>query len=276
MGGTGKTPTVISLAHQLQKKHKVAILSRGYGRKSKGTILVDESIKWELVGDEPALLATKLNGVPIVVDENRARGGKYIVEKFSPDIIVLDDAFQHRKIHRDVDIVLIDASEANQRQFLRESYCSLKRANLILITRGEESNISQIKNAFSKKYNAPIYGIKTILNDFLVDQQGESININDLRKKSVFIFSGVGNNKSFYKTVKQLGFQIVESMHFKDHHKYTENDLRSIELAYRKSNAGIVLTTEKDLIKLPRTKLPIFAVQIEMFLQLEIFNHITA
>ena len=115
-GGTGKTPAVIFLTkHFLQKQQKVAILSRGYGRKTAGTQEVTNGKAihgdWLNFGDEPCLMAKKLPGVPIVVDENRYRGGLYITEKFRPDIIILDDAFQHRALERDVDIVLVNGQD---------------------------------------------------------------------------------------------------------------------------------------------------------------------
>ncbi|SVE34220.1 uncharacterized protein METZ01_LOCUS487074, partial [marine metagenome] len=109
-GGTGKTPTVIYLCRYLQEKgFRVAVLSRGYGRSTKGTIIASNGNgaqgTWQETGDEPYLMARKLNNVPIIVDEDRFRGGLLLIEKFNPDIILMDDAFQHRAIERDLDLV---------------------------------------------------------------------------------------------------------------------------------------------------------------------------
>ncbi|MBT7514428.1 MAG: tetraacyldisaccharide 4'-kinase, partial [Candidatus Marinimicrobia bacterium] len=116
VGGTGKTPTVIFLAEYLKGKGKrVAVLSRGYGRATKGTLMVSDgngpNVSWEKSGDEPFLMAKKLNQIPVVVDEDRFRGGMFIMQKFNPDIILLDDAFQHRAIERDLDLILVNSGD---------------------------------------------------------------------------------------------------------------------------------------------------------------------
>ena len=116
-GGTGKTPAVIYLAKMLLSQgHRVSILSRGYGRKTAGTQLVTDGktpvTDWRNFGDEPTLMANALTGVPIVVDNNRHRGGMVLVDRFNPDIIIMDDAFQHRAIERDIDIVLINSQDS--------------------------------------------------------------------------------------------------------------------------------------------------------------------
>ena len=115
-GGTGKTPMVLALAHKLQKEgYRPAILSRGYGRNTKGAQIVSDGKtnfkSWEAVGDEPALMAKNSEGIPILVDENRFRGGMLLFEKFKPDLILLDDGFQHRSLFRDLDIVLINGKD---------------------------------------------------------------------------------------------------------------------------------------------------------------------
>mgnify|MGYP000217417798 FL=1 len=124
-GGTGKTPAVIYLANILIKRGKtVAVLSRGYGRKTAGTQLVTDGntpvLDWRNFGDEPTLISKALSGVPVVVDEKRHRGGMFLVDRFNPDVIIMDDAFQHRKLGRDIDIVLLSPDELetkNQRTF---------------------------------------------------------------------------------------------------------------------------------------------------------------
>jgi len=137
-GGTGKTPAVIYFA-KLLKNHgqRVAVLSRGYGRSTTGTVVVstgDNNIKnWKMVGEEPALLAEKLPDIPLVVDENRYRGGIYIAKHFNPDVIILDDGFQHRTLDRDLDIVLLNSNQSGIAYkllpygLLREPWHHLKR-----------------------------------------------------------------------------------------------------------------------------------------------------
>jgi tetraacyldisaccharide 4'-kinase len=138
-GGTGKTPLTIALAKKLQSKYRVAILSRGYKRDSRGTIVVTDGITkpydWNTVGDEPFLMSQKLSSIPIVVDEDRSRGGNFLVNKFKPDIILLDDGFQQRNLHRDLDIVLLDVSNSNRFNCWREPFGALNRSDILLLTK---------------------------------------------------------------------------------------------------------------------------------------------
>ena len=145
-GGTGKTPMVISLAKFFKMAGKsVAVLSRGYGRQSSGSLLVTDGYSkppdWRLCGDEPALMAMALKGVPIIVDKNRFRGGSFLIKHFNPDIILLDDGFQHFSISRNIDIVLINSSDLQHDHrllplgHLREPWSCTKRADIIFLTK---------------------------------------------------------------------------------------------------------------------------------------------
>ena len=146
-GGTGKTPITLFLAEEAIKRgFKPAILSRGYGRVSRGYSIIHDGLKLretvENAGDEPFLMANKLKNVPIVVSKNRLEGANIIVNRFDSDLIILDDGFQHRRLHRDVDILLINALEKSSAYNmlpagqLRENLKNIKRANHIIITKG--------------------------------------------------------------------------------------------------------------------------------------------
>ena len=143
VGGTGKTPAVIYLAQKLQENgFKPAVLSRGYGRNTTGTVVVSDGSKslggYEEGGDEPYLMANRLSGIPVVVDELRYRGGCFIVENFHPDVILLDDAFQHRALARDLDIVLLNSQDSPEAYKmlpygkLREPPFHLRRADVLI------------------------------------------------------------------------------------------------------------------------------------------------
>ena len=145
LGGTGKTPAVIALVKHFQKQGvSVAVLSRGYGRNTKKTVLVtdgnDIQSGWRSAGDEAFLMAHSLKAIPVVVDKNRFRGGSFLIKNYNPDIIILDDAFQHRHIKRDIDIVLLNCIETieNYRLIpfvnLREPLVQLKRADMIILS----------------------------------------------------------------------------------------------------------------------------------------------
>jgi len=278
MGGTGKTPIVIELAKVLQKDNKVAILSRGYGRSSKGTQLVTDGktnhVDWGLVGDEPALMAKKLSGIPIVVDENRVRGGQYLIEEFNPHVIILDDAFQHRKIHRDFDIVLIDSTKTTKFQYLREPITSLKRADLILITKIKTNrDISSFKNKISP-FNVPVYNSSITNSKSFIGYNGLKTPVDSIKSKSVLTFSGIGNPKTFIQMVSELGFDVKDIINFKDHYRYSEIDINLIQTRHEKSRTEIILTTEKDILKLPPSSLPIYSVPINMTIAPAVIEHI--
>ena len=255
VGGTGKTPVVVFYAICLINLGKrVAILSRGYGRATKGMVLVSKGdgnilCPWQDCGDEPYMIANKLKAVPVLVDENRYRGGLYLTENFNPDIIIMDDGFQHRALFRDLDIVLIDGGDAISEYHLlpygklREPWSNIIRADAIIITKErpsalikrkiDETLLPQLYTKFIPKVRYPNgFSSKT-----RVDQ-------------NVFIISGLGNPSFFEKTVERLGFEICGIKNFPDHYHYKRGDLDKIQLQMKESGASQILTTEKDWVKL--------------------------
>ena len=276
VGGTGKTPTVIAIANFLQQqKISVAVLSRGYGRKSTGTQLVTDGktrpINWKKAGDEPALMTKHLSNIPIVVDENRIRGGKYLINRFNPEIIILDDGFQHRKIHRDVDIVLINSNSSkitNRRMFgfgnFREPWKSLKRAHIIFLTKSNVFAPSNKLMARLEIFNLPLVKTNTHPSSYLLDQKNNKVNIDNFSGKTALLFSGIGDPESFQKTVQNLNISILDSINFRDHKIYSTSDIQKIRDKFYKTGADVIITTEKDFLKIGETDLPIYAIPITM------------
>ena len=275
VGGTGKTPTVIAIAEFLQQQKKtVAILSRGYGRKTSGTQLVTDGKtkppNWETVGDEPTLMAKHLSAIPIVVDKNRVRGGEYLVNKFHPEIIILDDGFQHRKLYRDVDIVLVNSnmSKFANRIFsfrnFREPWESLKRANLIFLTKGDFATPSKKLQAKLKAIGLPVFNTNFLLSSYLLDNKNNKLKIEHFIGKKALLFSGVGDPMSFTKTIQNLNVKILDSINFRDHKKYSNSDIKIITNKYIKTGADVIITTEKDFLKIYDITLPVYAVPITM------------
>ena len=177
VGGTGKTPAVIYLAQKLQENgFKPAVLSRGYGRRTTGTVVVSDGEKclagWEKGGDEPYLMAKRLSGIPVVVDELRYRGGCFIVEKFHPDVILLDDAFQHRALARDLDIVLLNSQDSPEAYKmlpygkLREPPFHLRRADVLIWTK---RNLS--RPPVSVRSRVAQQSVPTLSSRLLVEQE---------------------------------------------------------------------------------------------------------
>jgi len=268
VGGTGKTPTVIAIAKFLQKKNKsLAILSRGYGRASTGTQIVTngktEPASWKNVGDEPVLMAKHLTNIPIVVDENRIRGGKYLINKFNPEIIILDDGFQHRQLHKDVDIVLINSNMSKLKNRIlgftnfREPWKSLKRAHIIFLTKSDY--IASSTKLLEKLQSTALPLFKTNINPllFLLDQRTNKIDIKSFYGKTALLFSGIGDPKTFEKTVTNQNINVLDTINFRDHKNYATSDIQKIKSKLNKTNADIIITTEKDFLKIKEPNLPI-------------------
>ena len=277
VGGSGKTPTVEYLSNLLQSKgHKVGIISRGYKRKSKSTLVVTDGKKkpesWEHVGDEPFLLAHKLENIPIVVGTSRYKAGSMMIEKFQPDVILIDDGFQHLSLHRDLDIVLVNSKDKRSDHKLipsgklREPISNLTKADLIIITK---SNIHAPSNYLINKIES--FNRPTIYNELQIDNllQIKNNKINKLDKianKKVYLFSALGDNESFKKIMGYTDAKIVGHSKYPDHYHYTLDDLNDIEQKATKCNAEFLITTEKDLVKInpQNRKIDIYTVRMKM------------
>tara|TARA_Y100000590_G_scaffold465099_1_gene636349 strand:- start:10079 stop:11089 length:1011 start_codon:yes stop_codon:yes gene_type:complete len=251
MGGSGKTPTVISIAETLLNMGKrPAIVSRGYGRATSGTVVVSDGegkvVMWEESGDEPLLMATRLPSTPVVVDEERFRGGMAAVEQFGVDVLILDDAFQHRAVERDLDIVLINSREPKEhyRMFpygrLREPTWSVGRSDIIILTKVDRQiTVPSVQRKISQK-------AKTMLKSTLRPRGTER-----LKGLKVVAFCGIADPDSFAFTLTQIGADIVGLEKFRDHYVYNESDLSRLRKLLEKENADALVTTEKDWVKLP-------------------------
>ncbi len=275
IGGTGKTPTVIAIAKFLQQQNKtVAVLSRGYGRESTGTQLVTDGktilTDWKISGDEPMLMAKRFSGIPIVVDENRIRGGKYLINKFNPEIIILDDGFQHRKIYRDIDIVLVNSNMSKFKNRVigfrnfREPWGSLKRVHLLLLTKGDIVTPSNKLMARLNTVDFPLFKANIISSSYLLDNKNNKLGLDYFNRKKALLFSGVGDPESFQKTVQSLNIHILDSINFRDHKNYSPSDIQKIRDKFNMTGADVILTTEKDFLKIAEINLPIYSIPINM------------
>ena len=255
IGGTGKTPTVLYLCKFFQSNNinDIAILSRGYKRNRNGTILVSKGNgpleKWQNVGDEPFMIAKKTKNIPIVVDSDRSRGGFFLIRNFNPSIIILDDGFQHRSLLRNLDIVLINGLSYPSDygflslSYLRETWSSLKRADVILFTKNnptpdlldgiEKENIFNCSSTFTNTITFP--------NNF---------SHNTLKDKKVVLLSGIGNPKHFEKTARENKCVIVGKKTLRDHFTYTAKILSEIVEFAKSLKADCILTTAKDWVKI--------------------------
>jgi len=278
LGGTGKTPTVIQLADFLFRNRRYpAVVSRGYGRKNEADIVAVSDGKAPLLdtaiaGDEPSLIGSRLPGVPVVVGKDRYRAALFTLQVFGPNTIILDDGFQHVRLRRDLDIVLVDAEDpfGNGRLFpsgiLREPLKALKRANLVLITRADRAaNLGWLKSVIRRKTQARIFTSRHSPVDLVDIRNTESRPLSALRGAGVLAFSGIARPASFTSLLRSLGADIKHEMVYPDHYIYKKSDMAAIFHKAGDVNAGMIVTTEKDTVRL-RTLNPdgILALRIEL------------
>jgi len=265
-GGTGKTPLVEFIARRLQFK-KIAILSRGYGRqqgKEKIILVSDESrilTAAKEAGDEPYLLAKKLPGRPVIVGNNRFSSGKWIINKFQPEIIILDDAFQHWSLKRNMDLVVIDSTNPFGNRWLipsgilREPLSELKRAQIIFLSKVNEvdNQIEGLKREI-KKFNSHAPIVETILEpvEFNLWPKGEIKTKGFIKEKSVFMLASVGSPNSFRYSLFRLGATLVGEATYPDHYHYQAKDIRRVINLAKRKKAEFIVTTEKDEVRLPK------------------------
>lgn len=264
-GGTGKTPAVIAITQILNKedgnKPRVAILSRGYKRKSKAPVLVVSDGKSILAtpeesGDEPYLMASSLKNVPVVVGSDRYKSGIYSAEHTGADVFLLDDGYQHLRLHRDINILLMDASNPYGNGYLlpkgilREPLHGISRAGCVIVTRANEGGKNNIE-ALVRKHNpaAPLFYASYKAAE-ITDINGNLHGINTIMNQRVFIFSGIANPKSFQKSIEYIGGKVVGEMSYPDHYWYKNDDLQKIWEAASVVSADAVMTTAKDAVRL--------------------------
>ena len=267
VGGTGKTPTVLALAGAATGAGlRVCILLRGYGRRGRGVRVVSDGrrvqMDWRDAGDEAVLLAQRLRGVPVVVGEDRVAAGRLTVEQFDPQVIFLDDGFQHRRLHRDADLVLVDSTDPFgggllPRGRLREPIAGLRRADAVLLTRADHGDDPE---GIRRRVEAVAPGCPIgravfrplRLRDLTAERDRS---LAELRGRRVFAVSGIGNPGSFHRTVQEAGGVLVGSLAYPDHRAFTEEDRRRMGDAARRCEADWIVTTEKDAVRL-ETRLP--------------------
>jgi tetraacyldisaccharide 4'-kinase len=286
LGGTGKTPLVQYIARYLKSEdHRVAILTRGYARKSSGMRVlndpakrgeVDSSSSYLEFGDEPLMLARLLPDVPIVVNKDRYEAGRRAEQSFGSDVLVLDDGYQHLSLARDLNILLIDATDTfggfEMPPFgrLREPLYGLKRADAVIVTRADRAFDEAQTQAIIRHYcgdGVPVmyfYSGITALRHLATNEVYE---ITNFAGWNVAVACGIGNPQAFSDDVLQVGISIVSEKFFRDHHAFTQADLDEITRAAKEAGADAILTTEKDAVRLEgltHGDIPLYAAQLEL------------
>jgi tetraacyldisaccharide 4'-kinase len=263
LGGTGKTPMVIALAGLLsQKQKRPAVISRGYGRKDDSAVLIVSDGSSVLVdtltgGDEPVLIGSKLSGVPVVVGKNRREASQFAVQRFGADLVILDDGFQHLKLKRDVDIVLIDAADpfGNGKLFpsgiLREPVVSLRRAHAVVLTRADAADaVESLRERIRQVTAAPVFTSHERAADLIDTSTRDVKPLSVLRGTRMLAFSGIARPLSFAALLRSLGGVIAAECVYPDHHEYSKTDLAAIFQKAADERVSLIVTTEKDAVRL--------------------------
>jgi tetraacyldisaccharide 4'-kinase len=296
LGGTGKTPVVEKFARELRDAGRnVAILSRGYRSKpppfhvwllnkilfredqnpprvvSDGKSLLLDS---EMAGDEPYMLASNLRDVVVLVDKDRVKSGRYAIEKFGCDTLLLDDGFQYWKLRgRRHDVVLVDRQQpfGNEHLFprgtLREPPSHLARAHTIFITKSD-GDTAELRARIAK-LNSTAAVIECVHHPLYFEDvfSGERKGLDFLTGKKVASLSGIAQHGSFEQSLVKLGGELVYSKRFADHHRFTQQEILNTINRGKKRAATVIITTQKDAVRFPkidRRDLPIFFMRVEI------------
>ncbi len=296
VGGTGKTPVVEVFARELQKAgRKVAILSRGYMKVEHGfwkktldkitarerlrpprivsnghELLLDSAMS----GDEPYMLASNLPDVTVLVDKNRVKSGRYAVDKFQCDTLILDDGFQYRALKHRVEIVLVDCTDPFSngyvlpRGLLRESIANLRRADFIFITKATGKDAETLQTTLHDLNPRAEISMCAHHSKYLQNvYSGERKELGFLKERTVALVSGIASPDGFEKEIRRLGAGLCYLKRFADHHRYTQQEIIDIINKAKKQNASAIITTEKDAVRFPkieRQDVPIYFLRVEI------------
>lgn len=260
VGGTGKTPIVEYIVAQLlTQPRKVAVVSRGYKRASKGTVVVSDghSILTNSLesGDEPLQIARKFRSAVVIVDEDRLRGARAAVDRYRADVVVLDDGFQHRRLARDLDILVVDVERPPHKEWLlpagirREPMAGLGRAKAIVFSRWVPDG-NAVKQYYREKTSVPTFDAQFVPSSLVRFGDGSRMQPDSMRGKSCFAFCGIARHEVFERTLKDVGLRVKGLRVFSDHYPYTPADLGNLVEEARQLHPDFFLTTEKDIVRL--------------------------
>ena len=270
VGGTGKTPQIEYLI-RLLKQHQLAVLSRGYGRETKGFLLADNSKKATDIGDEPLQFYKKFKNITVAVDEDRVHG---IEQLNNSEVVLLDDAFQHRKVKAGLYVLLTKYSELFSNDFLlptgnlRERRVGVKRANAVVVTKCPRTisieDQNEIEELIKRYFNGPVFFSTIKYADVLLNVNAEEIKTSEIKNYEVLLVTGIANPTPLLDYLTTLSCTYTH-IKFSDHHQFTENEIKDLQQQFStlKSDNKIILTTEKDFVRLSDTLDNVYYLAIE-------------
>ncbi|TAI48165.1 tetraacyldisaccharide 4'-kinase [Flagellimonas allohymeniacidonis] len=265
VGGTGKTPMIEYLVRLLEG-YKVAILSRGYKRKSKGFLMADKNSNAQDLGDEPFQMYNKFPEITLAVDANRINGIKNLEKLVQPQLVLLDDAFQHRKVQPTLSILLTTFGKLYKDDWylptgdLRDSKREAKRANLIVVTKCPDDLSEENKERITKKLS-PRPNQKVLFSHFsyapsLKSGSGKTLDWNQLLEKKVAVVTGIANPEPFIAHLKSKDFQF-QHLEYGDHHDFSTRELERLKAF------DMVVTTEKDYVRMKGKLQNLYYLEVE-------------
>ncbi len=245
MGGTGKTPLVMELARRFREEgYRPVILSRGYRRRTRGIVIVSRGrgpeVDWRQSGDEPQMMALRLPGVAVVVGADRHRAGRRAEAENLGDLFLLDDGFQHRGLHRDVDIVTVDPAEWSAEDRLlptgrwREPRSAIRRAHAACVQAPMPETMRDVP--------IPRFEVETVVDG--LERNGELLPLDALRGAPLTAFAGIAKPERFFNLLERAGLSVADRIAFPDHHRFRPKDLERV-------SGTVAVTTEKDAVRLP-------------------------
>jgi len=266
VGGTGKTPHIEYLIDLLKQDYKLAVLSRGYKRKTQNYILASEKSTVDEIGDEPKQIKSKFQNVTVAVDANRVRGINKLISTVNPNVILLDDAFQHRWVEPGLSILLIDYNRPLQEDHilplgeLRENMSERRRANVLVVTK-TPTDIKPIEQRIIEKnlglfpyqiiyFTTIKYGkIKPVYNEFAKTNSASDEQIKS-NKTTILAITGIAQPEHLLKYLESFGTDLVH-LTFPDHHPYSRKDINTILKKFNaiENESKIIITTEKDAVR---------------------------
>lgn len=254
VGGTGKTPQIEYLIRLLSENYKVATLSRGYKRKSEGFVLADASVNAEIIGDEPFQYYQKFPKIQVAVDANRTNGMQQLLKQQNPpEVILLDDAYQHRKVKADFYILLTAYNDLYCNDFmlptgnLRESRSGADRAKMVIVTKCPESlsldEKNRIKSELHLNPDQQLF-FTTIKYDEAVFSADAKIPVSEIQKTDKVLLAGIAKPEPFFNYLKNDQDELLK---FPDHHHFSDSEIAEIKT---KANGKLIITTEKDYVRI--------------------------
>lgn len=258
-GGTGKTPVVLKILETIGKEYQVAVLTRGYGRQTKGVLVASETSSFVEIGDEAVVIKNRFPDTMVVAGANRFESAEVAV-KNNAEILILDDGFQSYELKRDIDIVVIDCTkpfggaQVLPLGLLREPLNGLSRADCVILNRSnivDEKKIDRIKEIIRiDNSDINIFHTYEKVKVFKEISGSNTVNADFFKNKKVLCFCGIGNPVGFYNLLVKSGAVICEKFRRKDHHIWTQNELKMIIETANQKNL-VIVTTEKDAVRLP-------------------------